>query len=227
MPTSCTPAPRASSSRPTAGRRWVTMRTPHGDNHDIWISPNDGKTMIQSNDGGANVSFDGGTHLVDADEPADVRDLRRLDGQRVPVQAVRRAAGQLDVDHRRVSPNPFDPHDWRTGPGCETGPIMPHPKDPNIVYGSCKGQYEVMNMAHRPEAQLLGGRRNRCTATPGSDLILRFQRVSPMATSPHDPNVAVLRLAVPAPHARQGCARGRTISPGPHREPAVLSGRER
>src|SRR5678809_1676438 len=36
--------------------------------------------------------------------------------------------------------------DWRTGPGCETGPIMPHPANPDIVYGSCKGQYGVMNL---------------------------------------------------------------------------------
>ena len=36
--------------------------------------------------------------------------------------------------------------DWRAGPGCETGPIMPYAKDPNIVYGSCKGLYGVMNL---------------------------------------------------------------------------------
>jgi photosystem II stability/assembly factor-like uncharacterized protein len=42
------------------GANWTVMRTPHGDNHDIWINPHDGKTMIQANDGGANVSFDGG-----------------------------------------------------------------------------------------------------------------------------------------------------------------------
>src|SRR5687767_14006379 len=42
------------------GRTMVSMRTPHGDNHDIWINPNDGNTMVQANDGGANVSFDGG-----------------------------------------------------------------------------------------------------------------------------------------------------------------------
>ena len=36
------------------------MRTPHGDNHDMWINPKDGTIMIQSNDGGANVSQDGG-----------------------------------------------------------------------------------------------------------------------------------------------------------------------
>src|SRR5262249_55741649 len=42
------------------GRTFSRMTTPHGDNHDMWISPRDGKTMIQSNDGRANVSFDGG-----------------------------------------------------------------------------------------------------------------------------------------------------------------------
>src|SRR5437773_5419612 len=42
------------------GKTMTTMRVPHGDNHDIWINPHDGNTMIQSNDGGANVSFDGG-----------------------------------------------------------------------------------------------------------------------------------------------------------------------
>ena len=36
------------------------MRTPHGDNHDIWINPKDGNVMVQANDGGANVSLDGG-----------------------------------------------------------------------------------------------------------------------------------------------------------------------
>src|SRR5262249_39081672 len=42
------------------GKTLQTLRTPHGDNHDIWINPTNGQTLIQSNDGGANVSFDGG-----------------------------------------------------------------------------------------------------------------------------------------------------------------------
>ncbi|MFY7923963.1 MAG: WD40/YVTN/BNR-like repeat-containing protein, partial [Gemmatimonas sp.] len=45
----------------TDGGKTVTpFRTPHGDNHDIWINPTDSNIMVQSNDGGANVSFDGG-----------------------------------------------------------------------------------------------------------------------------------------------------------------------
>src|SRR5262245_60409059 len=42
------------------GKTFARFPTPHGDNHDIWINPKDGNIMIQSNDGGANVSFDGG-----------------------------------------------------------------------------------------------------------------------------------------------------------------------
>ena len=42
------------------GKTFQAFRAPHGDHHDIWISPKDGNVMIQSNDGGANVSTDGG-----------------------------------------------------------------------------------------------------------------------------------------------------------------------
>ena len=45
----------------TDGGRTVTrFPTPHGDNHDMWVNPRDGNIMVQSNDGGANVSTDGG-----------------------------------------------------------------------------------------------------------------------------------------------------------------------
>ena len=43
-----------------AGKTWKIMRTPHGDNHDIWINPNNTNIWIQSNDGGANITFNGG-----------------------------------------------------------------------------------------------------------------------------------------------------------------------
>ena len=42
------------------GRTFARFDTPHGDNHDLWVNPRDGRVLIQSNDGGANVSLDGG-----------------------------------------------------------------------------------------------------------------------------------------------------------------------
>ena len=65
---------------------------------------------------------------------------------------------------------------------------MPHPKNPDIVYGSCKGQYGVMDLKTGQEKNYWIGAQS-LYGNPGKDLILRFQRVSPMATSPHDPDV--------------------------------------
>ncbi len=65
---------------------------------------------------------------------------------------------------------------------------MPHPRDPNIVYGACKGQYQRMNLKTGQQKNYwIGGQ--SLYGNPASDLILRFQRVSPMATSPNDPDV--------------------------------------
>ena len=68
-----------------------------------------------------------------------------MDGRPVSVQAVGAQQDNSTIIISSVA-DPFNPGDWRNGPGCETGPIMPHPKNPDIVYGSCKGQYGVMDM---------------------------------------------------------------------------------
>ena len=51
------------------GKTTTNIRVPHGDNHDLWISPTDNKRMIQANDGGANVSVNGGADWTDQDYP--------------------------------------------------------------------------------------------------------------------------------------------------------------
>ena len=38
----------------------ITIQVPHGDNHDLWIDPNNPERMINSNDGGGNVTINGG-----------------------------------------------------------------------------------------------------------------------------------------------------------------------
>jgi len=169
------------------GKTMAPMRTPHGDNHDIWINPRDGNTLIQSNDGGANVSFDGGrTWSSQMNQPTSEIYGVWTDNA-FPYKLYGAQQDNTTLILTSVA-NPFTVSDWRTGPGCETGPIMPHPADPNIVYGSCKGQYEVMSLATgQSKSYWVGGQ--SLYGNPAKDLIYRFQRVSPMATSPHDPNV--------------------------------------
>ena len=169
------------------GKNFTNLRTPHGDNHDIWISPKDGTTMIQSNDGGANVSYDGGrTWSTLMNQPT-----AEIYGVWMDEQFPYKLYGAQQDDSTVIISSVADPYnlaDWRGGPGCETGPIMPQPKNPDIVYGSCKGQYGVMDLKTGQEKNYWVGGQS-LYGNPASDLTYRFQRVSPMATSPHDPDV--------------------------------------
>ncbi len=170
-----------------AGKTFTVLRTPHGDNHDIWINPKDSQIMVQANDGGANVSTDGGrTWSTQMNQPT-----AEIYGIWVDNQFPYKLYGaQQDNTTLIISSQaePFSTADWRSGPGCETGPIMPHPLNPEIVYGSCKGQYGVMNLRTGQEKSYwIGGQ--SLYGNAASDLIYRMQRVSPMAVSPHDPEV--------------------------------------
>ena len=169
------------------GRTFTSFRTPHGDNHDIWINPKDSQIMIQSNDGGANVSTDGGRTWSSQMNQTTAEIYGIWVDNQFPYKLY---GAQQDNTTLIISSQaePFSTSDWRIGPGCETGPIMPHPMNPDIVYGSCKGQYGVMNLKTGQEKNYwIGGQ--SLYGNPASDLIYRMQRVSPMATSPHDPDV--------------------------------------
>lgn len=170
-----------------AGKTFTTLRTPHGDNHDIWINPKDGNAMVQANDGGANVSFDGGrTWSSQMNQPtSEIYGVWTDNEFPYNLYGAQQDNSTIIITSQA---DPFTREDFRGGPGCETGPIMPHPKDPNIVYGSCKGQYSVMNLKTGQSKNYWIGAQS-LYGNPGRDLIYRMQRVSPMATSPHDPDV--------------------------------------
>lgn len=168
-----------------AGKTMTTMRTPHGDNHDIWINPNNSNTMIQSNDGGANVSYDGGKTWSTQNNQSTAEFYGIATDDNFPYRIY--AAQQDNSTYIFSSLNdPTVNAGLRTGPGCETGPIVPHPTLKNIVYGSCKGQFTIMNLETSQSQNYWVGAQS-LYGNAGGELLYRFQRVSPMVTSPHDP----------------------------------------
>ena len=206
------------------GKTMTAMRTPHGDNHDMWISPKDGNTMIQSNDGGANVSFDGGRTWSTQDNQPTAEFYGIATDDAFPYKLY---AAQQDNSTYVFSSitDPFDVANFRTGPGCETGPILPHPKEKNIIYGSCKGQFTVMNTETAQSKNYWIGAQS-LYGNAGGELIYRFQRVSPMALSPHDPNVLYYGSQYLHRTRDKGVTWEKNLT-RPHRLPAVLPGRER
>jgi photosystem II stability/assembly factor-like uncharacterized protein len=170
------------------GRTFRNSPVPHGDNHEIWINPNNSDVMIQSNDGGANVSFDGGRTW----SPQDNQPTAELYQVYVDNQYPFRVYGaQQDNSTLIVASNPTGAGfstEWRSGPGCETGPIMPHPTNPDTVYGSCKGQFSRKSLRSGQEWQSWVGAES-LYGNGGMTVTYRFQRVSPMEISPFNSKV--------------------------------------
>ena len=169
------------------GKTMTIMRTPHTDNHDMWINPKDNKIMIQSNDGGANVSLDGGRTWSTQDNQPTAEFYAIATDNAFPYKIYSAQQDNSTYIFSSVA-DPFDPANFRTGPGCETGPIAPHPTDKTIIYGSCKGQFSVQSTeTGQTKNYWIGGQ--SLYGNAGGELLYRFQRVSPMSFSPHDPNV--------------------------------------
>lgn len=174
------------------GKSWKRMQVPHGDNHDIWINPNDPDLLIQCNDGGANVSHNGGkTWSTQFNQPTAELYQVEVDDQ-YPYWLY---AGQQDNSSTIAVPS-FPPSSiqnpgtgWiiNTG-GCETGPAVPKPGNHNIVYANCKGRFGVFNKLTGTEKAYYVGASNIYGHNP-KDLKYRFQRVAPVHVSPHDPDV--------------------------------------
>jgi len=174
------------------GKTFKRMSVPHGDNHDIWINPNNPNLLIQANDGGANVSHNGGkSWSTQFNQPTAELYTVEVDDQ-YPYWLY---AGQQDNSSTIAVPS-FPPSaiqnagtGWiiNTG-GCETGPAVPKPGNHNIVYANCKGRFGVFNKLTGIEKGYYVGASNIYGHNP-KDLKFRFQRVAPIHVSPHNPNV--------------------------------------
>ncbi|MEM9077747.1 MAG: hypothetical protein AAGC43_11935 [Bacteroidota bacterium] len=171
------------------GKTWKRMTVPHGDNHDIWLNPNNPQLLIQANDGGANVSFNGGeTWSTQFNQPTAELYQVEVDDQ-YPYWLY---AGQQD-NYTTIAVPSFPPSGvqnpgsaWviNTG-GCETGPAVPKPGNHNIVYANCKGRFGVFNKLTGVEKSYYVGASNIYGHNP-KDLKYRFQRVAPVHVSPHN-----------------------------------------
>ena len=66
------------------GKTFKVIPTPHGDNHDLWINPENPSWMINANDGGSNVSLTGGTTWSTQDNQPTGQFYRVITDQRFP-----------------------------------------------------------------------------------------------------------------------------------------------
>jgi photosystem II stability/assembly factor-like uncharacterized protein len=171
------------------GRTFKTIRTPHADNHDLWIDPNDPKRMIEGNDGGANVSFDGGETWSAQDNQPTAQFYRVTTDNHFPYRIY--GAQQDNSTVRIVSRSDgraIGERDWEPTAGSESGWLAPDPRDPEIVFGGNYGGHLSMQNHRTRQSRNVTVWPDNPMGHGAADLRHRFQWNFPILFSRHEPN---------------------------------------
>ncbi|MGH9360320.1 MAG: WD40/YVTN/BNR-like repeat-containing protein, partial [Thermoanaerobaculia bacterium] len=169
------------------GKSFTAIRVPHGDNHDLWIDPGDPRRMIESNDGGANVSTDGGETWTPQDNQPTAQFYRVSTDTAFPYRLL---GGQQDNSAVRIRNRALGrgigPRDWEPTAGGESGWIAADPDDPDVVYGGSYGGYLERVDHERQQYRLIDPWPDNPMGAGAAELKVRFQWNYPIFFSPHD-----------------------------------------
>jgi photosystem II stability/assembly factor-like uncharacterized protein len=169
-----------------AGVTFKAFNTPHGDHHDLWIAPEDPKRIIIGDDGGAQVSYDGGKQWSSYYNQPTAQFYRVITDDHFPYRIY---GGQQDnsairIAHRSSSPF-ITENDWESTAGGESAQIAVEDNN-EVVYGSSYLGF-LMRFDHRNDQ---GRDINVWPWTPvghGAEAMkYRFQWNFPVFISPHD-----------------------------------------
>ena len=172
------------------GRTFNPIRVPHGDNHDLWIDPDDPERMIESNDGGANVSFNGGRTWSSIMNQPTGQFYRVTTDDRFPYRVYGAQQDNTTVAiASRSRSRGIGVTDWHPVGGCESGWIAPRPKNPDVVFAGCYGG-SISRYDHKTgqEREIMAWPQLAIGQAP-KDLKYRIQWNAPIVISSHDPNV--------------------------------------
>ena len=171
------------------GRTFAPMRTPHGDNHDLWIDSDDPQRMIESNDGGVNVTYDGGLSWTVQDNQPTAQFYHVVTDDGFPYRLYGAQQDNSTVSiASRTADRGIGGGDWYDVGGGESGFVAPKPGDPAIVYAGSYGGY-LSRLDHRT------GQERDVSPYPDNPMgwgaegaKYRFQWTYPIVVSPHDAN---------------------------------------
>ncbi|MBI4549041.1 MAG: glycosyl hydrolase [Ignavibacteriae bacterium] len=171
------------------GKTLTTISVPHGDNHDLWIDPNNPMRMINGNDGGPAVTYNGGQTWTEQDVPT-AQFYHVIIDNEFPynVYGAQQDNSTIKIPSRTTGFG-IGRSDWHDVGGGESGYIAVNPKDANIIYAGSYGGY-MTRYDHRtkqeqeitvwPENPMGGG---------ANAMKYRFQWTYPIVVSKFDPHV--------------------------------------
>ncbi len=173
------------------GKTFQRVKGPHhGDHHDIWIDPKDPRRIINSNDGGVDISTNGGETWFAPPMPWGQFYHISVDN-RLPyhVAGTMQDIGTGSGPSNSLAKAGIAPSDWHPVGGGETGFTASDPTDPDIVYAGEYGGY-ISRYDHRTrQARNVGVYPFNPSGHDPANLKYRFQWTAPILISPHDHRV--------------------------------------
>ena len=172
------------------GRTFFDVAIPHGDNHDLWIDPRNPQRMIEGNDGGACITFNGGDSWSSIYNQPTAEFYHVTTDNQVPyhVYGAQQDNSTISVASRSSMAG-ITESDWYEVGGGESGYVAVRSDDPNIVY---TGNYQgyIARYDHRNcQARNIAVWPELASGWGAKDQKYRFQWTFPILLSPHDPNI--------------------------------------
>ena len=171
-----------------AGKSFRPIRVPHGDNHGLWIDPSDPNRMIESNDGGANVSTNGGASWTTQANQATAQFYHAVTDNRFPYWIYGAQQDNTTVGIASAAPGGIDRPSWYPVGGGESGYVAPDPRDPQIVYAGSYGGEITRYDHHTGQEQNITPWPINPIGAAAADQKYRFQWTEPIVFSPHSPD---------------------------------------
>lgn len=171
------------------GKSFETHNAPHGDHHDLWIAPENPKRMIIGDDGGAQVTYDGGETWSTYHNQPTSQFYRVTTDNHFPyrILVAQQDNSTIRIPHRTTGGS-IDDDDWESTAGGESAHIAVDPKDNDIVYG---GSYDgfLTRLNHRTGAiRAVNVWPDNPMGHGAENMKYRFQWNFPIFFSKHDPN---------------------------------------
>ena len=172
------------------GRRFADMSVPHGDNHDLWIDPDDSDRMILGNDGGATITNNGGRSWSTQYNQPTAQFYRVTTDHRFPYWLYGSQQDNSNVCIPSGVPGrAIGRGEWHSAGGGESGWMAVDPTNPDVVYA---GEYGgvITRYDHKTrQARNVMAWPQLADGHATSDLKYRFQWNAPIMISPNDPKV--------------------------------------
>ncbi|MBC7884537.1 MAG: glycosyl hydrolase [Saprospiraceae bacterium] len=124
------------------GKTFKSFEAPHGDHHDLWIAPEDPKRMIMADDGGAQITYDGGETWSTYHNQPTSQFYRVVTDDHFPyrIYAAQQDNSTIRIAHRSQGSS-ITEKEWEETAGGESAHISVDPSNPEIAYGGSYGGY--------------------------------------------------------------------------------------